>query len=135
MRNVPGRASWAIGRAHTTNEQQPEMVLACVILTYAKTSTETPSRRAEHGVQVISVCLSVPALTKLGFLTNTEEMFRRMKLDPLLLHTVMSQVVGLNYASQSVGGGGLAEGPQSNNVGFAACEIYEVISFSVFEVQ
>ena len=109
--------------------------MAGVILTYANTMTETPSRRADPGVQVISVCLSVPALTKLGFLTNTEEMLIKMKHDPVLLHVVMSQVVGLNYASQIVGGGGFAEGPQSNNVGFAACEIYEVKSFSVFELQ
>ncbi len=129
------RKSWAIGRALSTNEQQPEMVLACVILTYAKTMAETPSRRAEFGVQVIPVCLSVPALTKLGFLTNTEEMFSRMKQDPFLLHTAMSEVAGLNYASQIVGGGEVAEGPQSNDIGFAACEIYEVKSLCVFEAQ
>ena len=124
LRKTGKRTTWAIGRAMT--EDVPEMVLACVILTYAKTMAATPSRKANPGVQVIAVAVNVAALEKFKILSDPMDVLPRIQRDRLLLNEVLRDAVGLNYVTQIAGGGGYVQGPHADTIGFAACTIYKV---------
>ncbi len=124
MKKVSGRTSWAIGRGLRESEAMPAIVLSCAILTFANTVAATPSRKGTPGVQVITVCMNVAEFE--GFLKTTKDAPIRMYHDQLLMHQVLSRAVGLNYASQIVGGDGYVEGPDSESIGSAAATLYEV---------
>ncbi len=106
----------------------PEIVLSFVILMHANSMTATPSRRAEPGLQVITVCVSVTEFQNLQ--KHGKEDLRlvleRMAKDNVFLGQIKSKTVGLNYASQIVGGGGYLEGPGSDEIGVAAAIICKV---------
>ncbi len=129
------RSSWAIGRNISENAGMPEMVMVCAILTHAKTVQTTPSRRADPGVQLLIVGASVDELSKFGLLVNTHAMITRMKQDPVFLRDVLSQAVGLNYASQIAGGTDFVGGQNSDIIGYAATCLYKVRSIGLFIQQ
>ncbi len=102
----------------------PEIVLSCVILMHANTVAATPSRRAEPGLQIITVCVNMTEFQNIQ--KHGEEVIERMTKDDVFLGQIKSKAVGLNYASQIVGGGGYLEGPGGDDIGVAATIICKV---------
>lgn len=124
LKKTRARATWAIGRA--TSEDVPEIVLACVILMYAKTMADTPSRKAQPGVQVIPVAVNVSALEKFKILSDPIDVLTRVQRDRHFCNEVLREAVGLNHVTQIVGGGGFVQGLHAETIGLAACTIYKV---------
>ena len=134
MKKAHRRASWAISRA--MSDDMPNMVFACVVLTYASTMAATPNRKGNPGVQLLAVCVSVTGLEKfgIGFLSDAVGVLSRMQDDPMLLHDVLREAVGLNYTSQITGGGDYIEGPHVDSIELATMAVYKVVLLRIYIV-
>ncbi len=108
------------------SDDMPQMVLSCVILMYADAMAATSSRKAQPGVQIVAVCVNVPGLEKFGILSDAVSVLSRMQHDPMLLHDVLHEAVGLNFASQIVGGGDYVDSPHVDSIELATFTIYQV---------